>query len=90
MNDGKVLTRYGEVTYHYYNEADIIRFGVKLKNERSENEFVVPVNFCPDEPARDNAVRMYAAGYEQGRHRGMWEKAAKIRKLFDDLKMEMT
>lgn len=89
MESKSIGTQYGAAKYYrLMEEGSYTRVMVKFENEESENEFVIESFLVPDEERLGSAVQIYGAGYKQGRHRGMWEKAKKLKSLFDQIRME--
>ena len=82
----KVLTKRGTTEYYilegiYPNRTTIY---VKFPQEESEHEIIVEES--TSEAQYEAIIKIYSAGYEQGRHRGLWEKGQKLRKIFSELR----
>jgi len=90
MNTFKLETIIGDVEYYVMDDVypDSLAIFVKFENEESENEFLVK-KLKYTRAGLDAFVDVYARGYKQGRWRGMWEKAKKVRELFLEIKAEL-
>lgn len=85
-----VQTVRGAVSYYVVANInkDMLTFCVKFDDELSENEFLLPLNSVKKEQY-DVIVITFCSGFEQGRQRGQWEKAKRVRKLFHALQYEV-
>ena len=90
MERHRIGTKRGEATYYTRDDfyLDMLTFLVKYKDELSETEFSIP-NQDLTIGEKNQAVIVFSAGYEQGRQRGSWEKAKRMRELFDTFKREL-
>ena len=88
MEKQKVATQYGEVSYYIeLGEHQGLTFYMTLKSG-IEVTFKVSEDFLNAEE-QDQRVHLFMSGYGQGRRRGSWEKAKRIKELFEDIKLEM-